>query len=108
MSSDLEGLFRYISNRLICNACFVFRFVLDGYPVTAKQMELMRERSIIPYKVIDLVIPDQAIMQRGLKDRKSSDGYIVFYFSCFYFLGILALVYLFWVSRPYVRHILMR
>ena len=48
----------------------------------------MRERSIIPYKVIDLVIPDQAVMQRGLKDRKSRDGYIVFYlFFMFLFFG---------------------
>ena len=73
VSSYPEGLFKYISNRLICNTSFVFRFVLDGYPVTAKQMELLRERCIIPYKVIDLVIPDQAVMQRGLKDRKSHD-----------------------------------
>lgn len=50
---------------------FFFRFVLDGYPVTTKQMELLRERSIIPHKVIELSIPDHVIMQRGAADRKS-------------------------------------
>jgi len=48
-------------------------FVLDGYPSTRRQMELLRERSIIPYKVIDLTLPDKVIMQRGLKDRKSPE-----------------------------------
>lgn len=51
--------------------CVTRGFVLDGYPVTTKQMELLRERSIIPHKVIELSIPDHVIMQRGAADRKS-------------------------------------
>jgi len=46
-------------------------FVLDGYPVTSKQMELLHERSIIPYKVIHLNVTDKEIMVRGAIDRRS-------------------------------------
>lgn len=52
---------------------FSFSFVLDGYPVTTKQMELLQDRDIIPYKVILLDVTDQEIMQRGIRDRKSAN-----------------------------------
>eukprot|EP00111_Clytia_hemisphaerica_P024229 TCONS_00071384-protein len=51
--------------------CHTRGFVLDGFPVTSKQMELLHTRSIIPYKVIYLDTTDEEIMRRGAVDRKS-------------------------------------
>jgi len=51
--------------------CVTRGFVLDGFPVSTKQMNLLKERSIIPYKVIVLNIPDQDTMKRAAADRKS-------------------------------------
>ena len=51
--------------------CVTRGYVLDGFPVTLKQMNLLRDRSIIPYKVIVLNISDEVIMQRAAADRKS-------------------------------------
>lgn len=45
------------------------RFVLDGYPLTAKQVELMTERKIIPVKVLELKVDDEEVLKRGMIDR---------------------------------------
>ncbi|XP_043922739.1 adenylate kinase 9 [Protopterus annectens] len=52
---------------LICNTR---GFVLDGYPVTRRQVELLEARSIIPVKIIELQIDTKESLKRGLLDRK--------------------------------------
>ncbi|EDO38691.1 predicted protein [Nematostella vectensis] len=44
-------------------------FVLDGYPLTARQVELMTERKIIPVKVLELRVTDEEVIRRGIADR---------------------------------------
>ena len=41
-------------------------------------MELLHQRSIIPYKVIYLNVTDDEIMKRGAVDRKSPTKYVHF------------------------------
>ncbi|XP_041351641.1 adenylate kinase 9-like isoform X3 [Gigantopelta aegis] len=48
-------------------------FVLDGYPISKRQIELMTERSIIPVRVVELTLDSKEIMVRGTKDRVSPD-----------------------------------
>ena len=49
---------------------FVFhRYVLDGFPMTKKQVELMHARSIIPVRIINLGLDSKDVMIRGIKDR---------------------------------------
>ena len=55
---------------------FVFRFVLDGYPVTKKQVDLMTKRSIIPVRVIELTLDSLEVVTRATMDRYSEDKYV--------------------------------
>ncbi|XP_072178424.1 adenylate kinase 9-like isoform X1 [Diadema setosum] len=48
-------------------------YVLDGYPVTKHQVDLMTERSIIPVVVLELAVDSRELMVRGMKDRHSAD-----------------------------------
>lgn len=45
--------------------------MLDGYPQTKKQVELMTQCNIIPVRVIELVMDSKEVMVRGMKDRIS-------------------------------------
>ncbi|XP_047128980.1 adenylate kinase 9 isoform X1 [Hydra vulgaris] len=57
--------------RLLDIQCSMNGYVLDGYPCTMHQFNLLKDRKIIPYKFIELIISDQEILQRGLTDRRS-------------------------------------
>lgn len=45
--------------------------MLDGYPQTKKQVELMTQCNIIPVRVIELLMDSKEVMVRGMKDRIS-------------------------------------
>ncbi|XP_078504661.1 adenylate kinase 9 isoform X3 [Lissotriton helveticus] len=47
--------------------------VLDGYPVTKKQVDILEAQSIIPVKIIELKINTKEVLKRGLLDKKNSD-----------------------------------
>lgn len=49
--------------------CLILRFVLDGFPVTMHQAELLESCSIIPMLVIELQLDTAEVLRRGLKDR---------------------------------------
>ena len=51
------------------------RFILDGYPVTMRQVELMTERCIIPVRVIELTVDSMEVVTRATADRYSPDRY---------------------------------
>ncbi|XP_059501210.1 adenylate kinase 9 isoform X2 [Stegostoma tigrinum] len=55
---------------VICNTR---GFVLDGYPVTRHQINLMNNCKIIPVKIIELQADIKEILKRGLTDSKSPD-----------------------------------
>ncbi|XP_069090617.1 adenylate kinase 9 isoform X2 [Pleurodeles waltl] len=55
---------------LTCNTVGV---VLDGYPVTKKQVDILEAHSIIPVKIIELKINTKEVLKRGLLDKKNSD-----------------------------------
>ena len=45
--------------------------MLDGYPVTMAQVELMTKRSIIPVRVIELSLDSKEVVTRATIDRYS-------------------------------------
>lgn len=44
--------------------------VIDGYPVTPHQMELLEARSIIPMVIFELDVPSKEIFKRLLLEKK--------------------------------------
>jgi len=59
--------------QLLDMKCQTRGFILDGYPVTLKQIELLNEQHIVPHKVIQLEVPNDEVLIRGAKDRLSPD-----------------------------------
>ncbi|XP_067841405.1 adenylate kinase 9 [Heptranchias perlo] len=55
---------------IVCNTR---GFVLDGYPVTRQQIDLLTIRRIIPVRIIELQADIREILKRGLIDKKSPD-----------------------------------
>ncbi|KAJ8397628.1 hypothetical protein AAFF_G00436270 [Aldrovandia affinis] len=49
--------------------CSTRGFVLDGYPMTKKQADLMASHSIIPVRVIELHLDTIDVLKRGLADK---------------------------------------
>lgn len=67
----LQACYYLICNLLIC-VYFVLtlcRYVLDGYPMTLKQIQLMTKYSIIPVRVIEMELSSKDVLSRGVKDR---------------------------------------
>ena len=49
------------------------RFILDGYPLTRHQVDLMTQRAIIPVRVIELSLNSKEVVTRATKDRYSPE-----------------------------------
>lgn len=49
------------------NLCF--RYVLDGFPMTIQQAELMESQNIVPILVFELQISTIEVLLRGLSDK---------------------------------------
>ncbi|XP_048210476.1 adenylate kinase 9 [Perognathus longimembris pacificus] len=54
-----------------CNTAGV---VIDGYPVTAYQMKLLENRSIIPMIIFELNVPSKEIFKRLILDRRNEQS----------------------------------
>ncbi|XP_063757950.1 adenylate kinase 9 [Eleginops maclovinus] len=54
---------------LMSSACSTLGYVLDGFPKTLKQTELMGSRSIIPMIVVELELDTVEVLKRGLLDK---------------------------------------
>ena len=52
---------------------FDHSYVLDGYPVTKHQVDLMTEHSILPVVVLELTVDSRELMVRGMRDRHSTE-----------------------------------
>ncbi|KAG1963767.1 adenylate kinase 9 [Pimephales promelas] len=53
--------------------CSTRGFVLDGFPATKHQAELMQSCSIIPMLVIELQLDMAEVLRRGLRDREKNN-----------------------------------
>ncbi|KAA0708502.1 Adenylate kinase 9 [Triplophysa tibetana] len=58
---------------LMSPVCSTRGFVLDGFPVTKHQAELMESCSIIPMLVTELQVDTAEVLRRGLKDREKNN-----------------------------------
>uniref|UniRef100_UPI0037E901CB adenylate kinase 9 n=1 Tax=Semicossyphus pulcher TaxID=241346 RepID=UPI0037E901CB len=54
---------------LMSSVCNTKGYVLDGFPKTLKQAELMRSRSIIPMIAVELELDTAEVLKRGLLDK---------------------------------------
>ncbi|CAH6778255.1 Ak9 [Phodopus roborovskii] len=55
---------------LMESVCNTIGVVIDGYPVTTNQKNLLEERSIIPMIIFELDVPSKEIFKRLLLERK--------------------------------------
>ncbi|XP_029281159.1 LOW QUALITY PROTEIN: adenylate kinase 9 [Cottoperca gobio] len=58
---------------LMSSVCSTRGFVLDGFPKTLKQAELMGSRSIIPMIVVELELDTVEVLKRGFLDKMKPD-----------------------------------
>ncbi|XP_073349311.1 adenylate kinase 9 [Pagrus major] len=58
---------------LMSLVCSTQGYVLDGFPSTLKQAELMGSRSIIPMIVVELELDTVEVLKRGLVDKMKPD-----------------------------------
>ncbi|XP_071997899.1 adenylate kinase 9 isoform X2 [Engystomops pustulosus] len=52
--------------------CNTIGVVIDGYPATKQQADLLEACSIIPIKIFELELPVKEVLKRGLQDRKDA------------------------------------
>ncbi|XP_039603846.1 adenylate kinase 9 isoform X2 [Polypterus senegalus] len=56
---------------LVCNTR---GYVLDGYPMTKKQADLLEDRCIIPVQIIELNINTKEVLKRGLMEKLNTES----------------------------------
>ncbi|XP_021097664.1 adenylate kinase 9 isoform X2 [Heterocephalus glaber] len=56
---------------LMDSACSTAGVIIDGYPVTTHQMDLLETRSIIPMIVFELEVPSEEIFRRLLLEKRN-------------------------------------
>lgn len=47
------------------------RYILDGWPLTKDQVDLLNKHQMIPVCVVELQVSDEECLRRGESDRKS-------------------------------------
>ncbi|XP_014328191.1 adenylate kinase 9 isoform X2 [Xiphophorus maculatus] len=58
---------------LLSSVCSIRGYVLDGFPMTLTQTELMESQNIIPMLVFELQISTVEVLLRGLSDKLNPD-----------------------------------
>ena len=56
----------------------IFRYVLDGWPLTREHVDLLTKFHILPVCVVELEVSDQEMLRRGDLDRKGPNRSAVF------------------------------
>lgn len=59
---------------LMESVCNTIGVVIDGYPVTPHQMDLLEARSIIPMVIFELHVPSKEIFKRLLLEKKTEQS----------------------------------
>ncbi|XP_036104925.1 adenylate kinase 9 [Molossus molossus] len=59
---------------LMESACNTAGVVIDGYPVTKYQMNILEDRSIIPLVIFELDVPSKEIFKRLLLEKKTQQS----------------------------------
>ena len=54
----------------IYSMVLLFRYVLDGWPLTRAHVDLLTKFHILPVCVVELEVTDQEMLRRGDLDRK--------------------------------------
>ncbi|KAM9316639.1 adenylate kinase 9 [Gastrophryne carolinensis] len=67
-----ELAIRCLEVELMDVACNTTGVVLDGYPATKQQADLLEACSIIPIKIFELEMPMKEILNRGQQDKKET------------------------------------
>ena len=60
----------------------IFRYVLDGWPLTREHVDLLTKFHILPVCVVELEVSDQEMLRRGDLDRKGPNRSAVFVCVC--------------------------
>ncbi|XP_060093981.1 adenylate kinase 9 [Heteronotia binoei] len=58
---------------LMDTVCNTSGFVIDGYPVTRKQVNILEYMKIIPVKIFEMQIDAKEVFRRALLDKQSAD-----------------------------------
>ncbi|XP_048348870.1 adenylate kinase 9 isoform X3 [Sphaerodactylus townsendi] len=58
---------------LMSSVCITAGVVIDGYPVTRKQVNLLEHMKIIPVKIFEMQIDAEEVFRRALLDKQSPD-----------------------------------
>ncbi|XP_026174949.1 adenylate kinase 9 isoform X2 [Mastacembelus armatus] len=58
---------------LMSSVCSIQGYILDGFPMTLKQAELMGSHSIIPMIVVELELDTAYVLRRGLVDKMKAN-----------------------------------
>ncbi|XP_034265034.1 adenylate kinase 9 isoform X2 [Pantherophis guttatus] len=66
-----ELALRALDIALMDTVCNTSGVVIDGYPVTRKQVDLLEEMKIIPIKIFELDIDIKEVLRRALQDKQS-------------------------------------
>ncbi|KAM6460290.1 adenylate kinase 9 isoform 2-T2 [Liasis olivaceus] len=66
-----ELALRALDIALMDTVCNTSGIVIDGYPVTRKQVDLLEEMKIIPIKIFELDIDVKEVLRRALLDKQS-------------------------------------
>ncbi|XP_070589434.1 adenylate kinase 9 isoform X2 [Erythrolamprus reginae] len=66
-----ELALRALDIALMDTVCNTSGVVIDGYPVTMKQVDLLEEMKIIPIKIFELDIDIKEVLRRALQDKQS-------------------------------------
>ena len=52
------------------------RYILDGWPLTKDQVDLLNKHRMIPVCIVELQVSDEECLRRGECDRKSPSRYV--------------------------------
>nr|XP_034965151.1 adenylate kinase 9 isoform X3 [Zootoca vivipara] len=66
---------RALDISLMDTVCNTSGIVIDGYPVTRKQVDLLEEMKIIPVKIFELDIDVKEVLRRALQDKQNPNRY---------------------------------
>ena len=75
-----------IINMHVSRTC---RYVLDGWPQTKSQMDLLTKHKIIPVIILEIQLSDNEMLRRAQLDRKSPMRYMYIQCTCMYMCWLL-------------------